>query len=127
MKTKYDDLSPEQQAEIDELLNEQSSAPERFYSFDDTGNAHRFADTYGGIFRYSHVDKSWLYWDKTRWKYDDDGAVFRAVNASVESMKKELARLIIPSAPTAKSTFINSRKPSFSPRARTPNSKRARR
>lgn len=101
MKTKYSDLTPEQQDAIDGLLNEQSGAidglpdeqsgaPDRFYSFDDTGNAHRFADNFGGIFRYDHADKAWLYWDKTRWKYDDDGAVFRAVNASVESMKKEL-------------------------------------
>ncbi|MDE7229849.1 MAG: hypothetical protein K2N56_05150 [Oscillospiraceae bacterium] len=90
MKTKYSDLTSEQQDAIDGLLNEQSSMPDRFYSFDDTGNAHRFTDNYGEIFRYNHADKAWLYWDKTRWKYDDDGAVFRAVNASVESMKNEL-------------------------------------
>ena len=88
MKTKYSDLTSEQQDAIDGLLNEQSA--DRFYSFDDTGNAHRFVDNYGGLFRYNHIDKSWLYWDKTRWKYDADGAVFRAVNVSVESMKNEL-------------------------------------
>ena len=89
MKIKYDELNDEKKAEIDEILETESET--KLYTFDDTGNSQRFVDLYGDKFRFDHTANGWLYWDKTRWKYDNGGAIDRAINCSVERMGDELA------------------------------------
>ena len=59
----------------------------KLYSFDDTGNAERFFDTFGGVVRYSYINKSWVYYDGRKWQYDNTGAVKRMIDEIVESMR----------------------------------------
>ncbi|BDP84754.1 hypothetical protein EfmAA610_19640 [Enterococcus faecium] len=48
---------------------------EKYYSYDDTGNADRFTDIYGTLVKYSYIDKSWYYYDGKVWLQDNTGEV----------------------------------------------------
>ena len=61
----------------------------KLYSFDDTGNGERMFDAYGGFFRYSYVDKRWLYYRDGKWHYDNIGEVYRAADAALGLMREE--------------------------------------
>lgn len=60
-------------------------------TLDDTGNALRMNDVFSESLRYNFTDKSWMYYTKGKWKYDDIGAVFSAADIVLERMKKEVA------------------------------------
>lgn len=62
---------------------------QRLYSFDDTGNAQRFCDLFGGKVRYSYTDKRWLYYDGRKWCTDMTGTIGRLADKSVEAMAAE--------------------------------------
>lgn len=59
----------------------------KLYSFDDTGNAERFIDLFGGNVRYNYTDKSWMWYDGRRWKYDDSGEPKRMVDEMLSIMR----------------------------------------
>lgn len=59
----------------------------KLYSFDDTGNAERFIDLFGGSVRYNYTDKSWMWYDGRRWKYDDSGEPKRMVDEMLDVMR----------------------------------------
>lgn len=59
----------------------------KLYSFDDTGNAEHFADLFGGAVRYNYTDKSWMWYDGRRWKYDDSGEPKRMVDEMLSIMR----------------------------------------
>lgn len=61
----------------------------KFYSFDDTGNGERIFDAYGNFFKYSYVDKRWLYYRDGKWHYDNIGERYRAVDAVLDLMRGE--------------------------------------
>lgn len=102
MKNEFASLPREKQAEIEKLLDdleageqgEPSASPEqeniRLYTFDDTGNAQRFYDMFGGGIVYNHTDKTWLYWDGKRWHADLDKEAYRRAALSIEKMREEL-------------------------------------
>lgn len=68
----------------------------KLYTMDDTGNAERMFDNYGGRLRYSYIEKSWYYWDERRWCKDVTGTVDRVADESLTVMQSEteLYRLI---------------------------------
>lgn len=68
----------------------------KLYTMDDTGNAQRMFDNYGGRLRYSYIEKSWYYWDERRWCKDVTGTVDRVADDSLTVMQSEteLYRLI---------------------------------
>lgn len=104
MKNDFSNLSKEKQAEMEKLLDEiydsvpkggtqsdeAESANLNLYSFDDTGNAQRFFNLFGGEMIYNHIDKMWLYWDGKRWQADLDKETYRRAALSVEEMRREL-------------------------------------
>lgn len=57
------------------------------YSFDDTGNAERFCDLFGDNVRYNYTDKTWMWYDGRRWKYDDTGEPKRMVDEMLSIMQ----------------------------------------
>lgn len=102
MKNEFASLPKEKQAEIEKLLDDlaagEQGEPEAaheqeytpLYSFDDTGNAQRFFDMFGGGIVYNHTDKMWLYWDGKRWHADLDKEAYRRAALSIEKMRDEL-------------------------------------
>lgn len=59
------------------------------YDLTDTGNAHRFADKFGDIVRYSYNRKKWYFWDGKVWRLDDIGEVKKLADTVCEDIKKE--------------------------------------
>lgn len=95
MKNEFASLPQEKQAEIEQLLDDLDAGEAdeeniRLYTFDDTGNAQRFYDMFGGGMVYNHTDKMWLYWDGKRWHSDLDKETYRRAAQSVEKMQSEL-------------------------------------
>lgn len=62
---------------------------QRLYTFDDTGNAQRFADLFGDEVRYCYTDKRWYYYDGRKWCTDMTGTVKRLADKATEAMKAE--------------------------------------
>ncbi len=60
------------------------------YTLDDTGNARRLNDAYGKFLRYNYIDKRWMYYKGGKWRSDDRGMVYVAVDGVLERMKGEL-------------------------------------
>lgn len=72
------------------LLEENVQKIERkFYSYDDTGNAQRFFDSFGEVVRYSYIRKGWYFYDGRIWVIDQEGKVKTLVDKTIEKMKDE--------------------------------------
>lgn len=61
----------------------------KFYSYDDTGNAERFKDLNGEILRYSYVRKSWFFYSGKIWCADQEGKIKKLADETIEKMKQE--------------------------------------
>jgi putative DNA primase/helicase len=61
----------------------------KFYSYDDTGNAQRFKDTYGEVIRFSYIRKNWYYYSDKIWVVDQEGKIKTLVDEILVKMKKE--------------------------------------
>lgn len=61
----------------------------KFYSYDDTGNAARFTDTFGKVVRYSYVRKNWYFYNDKTWELDQEGKVKSLVDEILTKMKRE--------------------------------------
>ncbi|WP_337970302.1 phage/plasmid primase, P4 family [Virgibacillus salexigens] len=61
----------------------------KYYSYDDTGNAQRFTDTFGEVVRYSFIRKNWYYYNDKTWQLDQEGKVKNLVDEILQKMKKE--------------------------------------
>lgn len=59
------------------------------YSYDDTGNAHRFIDLWGENVRYSFVRKNWFFYNGKYWELDTTGELKKLVDKTLDEMKKE--------------------------------------
>ena len=58
-------------------------------SWDDTGNAQRFMDNYGGIVKYSYQSSKFYVYDGQKWQIDNMGLVNRLIDSTIENMKFE--------------------------------------
>lgn len=58
-------------------------------SYDDTGNADRFIDRYGNLYKYSYVEKKFYIYDGTKWTLDDRGSIRKLIDEMIEDMKNE--------------------------------------
>ncbi|HSH52083.1 MAG TPA: phage/plasmid primase, P4 family [Bacteroidales bacterium] len=61
----------------------------KYYSYDDTGNAERFTDSFKEIVRYSYVRKNWYFYNGKTWVLDQEGKVKKLVDEILVKMKKE--------------------------------------
>ena len=71
------------------IKSNEKEKPQKFFSYDDTGNAERFIDAYGGYVRYSYIDKCFYYYDGKSWLVDDIGIVRTMADTVVENMRNE--------------------------------------
>lgn len=71
------------------MENDVKEVKNKFYSYDDTGNADRFTDMHGEILRYSYIRKNWYYYDGKLWRVDQEGKVKNLADEVIEKMKQE--------------------------------------
>lgn len=64
--------------------------PRKFYSYDDTGNAERFADRFGKMIRYNSTSRCWMYFDGRKWNYDTTGSIRRMCDELIEEMRLDM-------------------------------------
>ncbi|MCO6275595.1 phage/plasmid primase, P4 family [Staphylococcus epidermidis] len=58
-------------------------------SYDDTGNADRFIDRYGNLYKYSYITNKFYIYDGMKWKVDDKGSIRKLIDEMIESIKDE--------------------------------------
>lgn len=61
----------------------------KYYSYDDTGNAQRFADAFKEVVRYSYIRKNWYYYDGKIWLIDQEGKIKTLADRAISKMKSE--------------------------------------
>jgi hypothetical protein len=54
-----------------------TSNPLQLHPENDAGNARLLIDRFGNELRFVHAFDSWLIWDGTRWRRDEDGGIQR--------------------------------------------------
>lgn len=59
------------------------------YTLDDTGNAMRFYDYFGDLFRYNKTDKVYMYWTGKTWIRDEKDIIKKYANKLIEIMREE--------------------------------------
>ena len=63
------------------------------YSYSDTGNAERFYDYFGELFRYNVTDKSFFFWTGKTWIKDSKEVIRKYANKFIEILKEEEEKL----------------------------------
>lgn len=63
------------------------------YPLSDTGNAMRFYDYFGELFKYNVTDKTFMFWTGKAWIKDTTGIVRKYANKLIEIMKEDDAAL----------------------------------
>jgi putative DNA primase/helicase len=63
----------------------------RHYTRSDLGNAGRFMDMFGDRVRWCPARKLWLFFDGTRWAWDECGEVLKLAQETARSIHKEAA------------------------------------
>ncbi|MBI5972009.1 phage/plasmid primase, P4 family [Staphylococcus caledonicus] len=58
-------------------------------SYDDTGNADRFIDRYGHLYKHSYITNKFYIYDGQKWKPDDRGAIRQLIDEMIVSIKNE--------------------------------------
>lgn len=76
------------------LDQETKEVKQRYYSYDDTGNADRFKDAHGDTLRYSYVREKWYFYNGKIWTQDQEGKVKTMADEVIEKMKSE--KIFIP-------------------------------
>lgn len=71
------------------LDNDVKKVEQKYYSYDDTGNAERFVDMHGETLRYSYIRKSWYFYDGKKWMVDQEGKIKKLADKVIEKMKHE--------------------------------------
>jgi len=84
-------FNPESNDGFNLYVMEDSTKPveKKYYSYDDTGNAERFTDTFGDIARYSYIRKSWYFYNGKMWVLDQEGKTKKLVDEILVKMKEE--------------------------------------
>ena len=62
---------------------------DKYYPYDDTGNADRFTDIFKDRVLYSYTNKGWYIYDGKRWLFDTLGRINDYFEQSIEVMKKQ--------------------------------------
>lgn len=70
------------------------TAPPKFYSYDDTGNAERFMALFGDKIKYSYVNKAWYFYTGSKWQIDQIGQVNALADEMLPEMLKETAYFV---------------------------------
>ena len=89
--------TPKQQTEdnplryaLSKLFDNQEETKEfPIRSYDDTGNADRFIDRYGNLYKYSYIANKFYIYDGMKWKIDDKGSIRKLIDEMIESIKDE--------------------------------------
>lgn len=68
-------------------INIKEKKPYKFYTFDDTGNAERFYDTFGENVLYNYTANKWMYFDGRKWAPDETGNAKRMADEIVEEVR----------------------------------------
>lgn len=76
------------------LDNDVKEVKNKYYSFDDTGNAERFKSLHGEVLRYSYIRKNWYFYDSKKWVTDQEGRIKTLADEVLVKMKSE--RIFIP-------------------------------
>lgn len=63
------------------------------YTYSDTGNAERFYDYFGELFKYNVTDKSWFFWTGKTWIKDSKEIIRKYANKFIEILHEEEERL----------------------------------
>lgn len=75
------------------------SSKDKYYGYDDTGNAERFVDSYPNKFIYVVPENAFHYWNKKVWKLDDSRVVQRSLDEMVKALPREPIRLVLTGDP----------------------------
>lgn len=62
---------------------------DKYYTYDDTGNADRFTDIFKDRVLYSYINKGWYIYDGKRWLFDTLGRINDYFEQSIEVLKKQ--------------------------------------
>lgn len=62
---------------------------QKYYTFDDTGNAQRLYDMFGDRIRYNYTDKKWMIYDRNKWTYDMTGYILKLIDKAMDAMELE--------------------------------------
>ena len=62
---------------------------DKYYPYDDTGNADRFTDIFKDRVLYSYTNKGWYIYDGKRWLFDTLGRINDYFEQSIEVLKKQ--------------------------------------
>lgn len=62
---------------------------DKYYPYDDTGNADRFTDIFKDKVLYSYTNKGWYIYDGKRWLFDTLGRINDYFEQSIEVLKKQ--------------------------------------
>jgi putative DNA primase/helicase len=63
------------------------------YEYTDTGNAERFYDYFGDIFKYNKDDKMFMFWTGKTWVHDIKDIIRKYANKLIEIMQDEASHL----------------------------------
>lgn len=63
------------------------------YELTDTGNAERFYDYFGDIFKFNKDDKVYMFWTGKTWVYDTKNIIVKYANKLIEIMQDEVFSL----------------------------------
>ena len=63
------------------------------YGYNDTGNATRFYDYFGDLFKYNVTDKLFMFWTGTTWIRDTTNIIRKYANKLLEILKNEEQRM----------------------------------
>lgn len=67
---------------------------DKFYSYDDTGNAERFYDKFYKISKYDTINRRFMYFDGQVWNEDKKYTVAKLFNRIVEELPKEPLHIV---------------------------------
>jgi len=69
----------------------------KFYTYDDTGNAERFIDLFGNEFLFNTTSNSWLHYNGKVWEIDETKEAYKKVTEAVNEIAKDPIRVSDPS------------------------------
>jgi putative DNA primase/helicase len=80
---------------VESIASKEATKPTRksdteAFGLTDMGNAKRLVSRHGENIRYCHAWKSWLIWDGTRWKSDENKTIFELAKDTTKHIPEEI-------------------------------------